>query len=233
MDGSQYTFDSLPRVIGATLGIVCLVLLVAFRSLLVPIRAVLCLVWMLVVTFGSAVLIYQDGALEGLGMGSFAPSEGAIFWMSPCIAFSIVVGLGLDYGERRRPQNRLRLRAAAASALALPLPSHPGISRADVFFMESAVEFYDEGYSGKQAVLKALEQTGNIICVAGVIMFLSFGALIVGKTAALNQIGYLMCVSVLLDCFVTTKLIIPAAMALIPDKWNFYPRVPTRALVKA
>ena len=83
MDGSQYTFDSLPRVIGATLGIVCLVLLVAFRSLLVPIRAVLCLVWMLVVTFGSAVLIYQDGALEGLGMGSFAPSEGAIFWMSP------------------------------------------------------------------------------------------------------------------------------------------------------
>ena len=99
--------------------------------------------------------------------------------------------------------------------------------------MESVIEFYDEGYSGKQAVVKALEQTGNIICVAGVIMFLAFGALVLGVTPSLNQIGYLLCLGVLLDCFVTTKLIIPAAMALIPDKWNFYPRVPTRALVKA
>jgi hypothetical protein len=39
MDASGQTFGSLPLVMGATLAIVCLVLLVAFRSLLVPIRA--------------------------------------------------------------------------------------------------------------------------------------------------------------------------------------------------
>ena len=32
-----------------------------------------------------------------LGAPPLEPHNGALFWMSPCIAFSIVVGLGLDY----------------------------------------------------------------------------------------------------------------------------------------
>jgi len=191
MDAATDTFNSLPRVVGVTLGIVCIVLLVAFRSAFMPLRAVLCLVWMLVVTFGSAAGIYQDGALEGVGWGSLEPVAGGLFWMSPCIAFSIVVGLGLDY---------------------------------DIFFMESVAEFYDEGYDSKTAVVKGLEQTGNVICVAGLIMFLAFGPLVLGDSPTLNQIGYLLCIGVLLDCFVTTKVIIPSAMALVPGDGNFWPR---------
>ena len=44
-------------------------------------------------------LIYQDGTLQGLHWGSMAPGGdgGAIFWLSPCMSLSIVVGLGLDY----------------------------------------------------------------------------------------------------------------------------------------
>ena len=45
-----------------------------------------------------------------------------------------------------------------------------------------------------------------------------------GNSAALNQIGYLLIVGVLIDCFVTTKLIIPCAMALLPYDLNFWPR---------
>ena len=83
-----------------------------------------------------------------MGARDYAPSsmsveasrrDGAMNWMSPCIAFSIVVGLGLDY---------------------------------DIFLMESVVEAYDEGASEKQAVVHALDATGAIICVAGVIMTL-------------------------------------------------------------
>ena len=40
----------------------------------------------------------------------------------------------------------------------------------------------------------------------------------------LNQIGYMLCMGVLLDCFVTTKVIIPCAMALMPGDGNFWPR---------
>jgi len=191
MDGAHDTFEALPLVVGATLCIVCVVLLVAFQSILVPIRAVLCLVWMLIVTFGSALLVYQQGALEGLHVGFVSPTGGALFWMSPCISFSIVVGLGLDY---------------------------------DIFLMESAVEFWDHGASAREAVVMALDATGNIICLAGVIMTLAFGALLIGSSSCLNQIGYLLIVGVLIDCFITTKVIIPCAMTLLPYDLNFWPR---------
>ena len=36
------------------------------------------------------------------------------------------------------------------------------------------------------------------------------------------------CLGVLIDCFVTTKVIIPALMALIPTSANFWPRKPPR-----
>jgi len=96
MDGAAYTFAALPRMVGVTLGIVCLVLGAAFRSALVPLRAVLCLVWMLCLVFGAAVAVYQLGLLQRLGWSPLQPSGGDLFWMSPCIAFAVVVGLGPD-----------------------------------------------------------------------------------------------------------------------------------------
>ena len=84
-------------MVGVTLGIVCLVLGAAFRSALVPLRAVLCLVWMLCLVFGAAVAVYQLGLLQRLGWSPLQPSGGDLFWMSPCIAFAVVVGLGPDY----------------------------------------------------------------------------------------------------------------------------------------
>ena len=63
-----------------------------------PLRAVVCLLWMLGLTFGLAVFVFQDGALNWTGIPQLsARSDGAMNWMSPCIAFSVVVGLGLDY----------------------------------------------------------------------------------------------------------------------------------------
>jgi len=190
MDGAAQTFASFPLMVGVTLIIVCVVIGLAFRSIMVPVRAVVCIIWMLAIVFGAAVFIYQNGALNWLGLAAFQPQGGALFWMSPCIAFSIVVGLGLDY---------------------------------DVFFTESVIEAYDKGASAKEAVVSALAHTGNIICAAGVIMAIAFGALLFGSSA-LNQIAFLLCFGVLIDCFITTKFIIPAICALLSTKANFWPR---------
>jgi len=193
MDAASATFAMLPKMTAVILSIVCLVVAFSFRSVLLPLRAVLCLLWMLVVTFGAAVYVYQGNVLAFLGWGPLMMRGGdALYWMSPSIAFAMVVGLGLDY---------------------------------DVFFMESVVELYDEGYSPKESVLLALEQTGGIVSAAGVIMVFAFGALVIGSTPGLNQIGFALCLSVLIDCFVTTKVIIPCFMALIPGRANFWPRV--------
>lgn len=105
MDGAAHTFASFPLMILVTLLIVTVVIGAAFRSVLVPIRAVVCIVWMLAIVFGAALFIYQKGALKWLGITAFSPDGDALFWMSPCIAFSIVVGLGLDY-DVGTPQTR-------------------------------------------------------------------------------------------------------------------------------
>jgi len=190
MDGAAQTFASFPLMVAVTLLIVCVVIGLSFRSVMVPVRAVVCIIWMLALVFGAAVFIYQSGALEWLGLAAFKPMGGALFWMSPCIAFSIVVGLGLDY---------------------------------DVFFTESVMENYDKGLSARDAVVAALAHTGNIICAAGIIMAIAFGALLFGSPA-LNQIAFLLVFGVLVDCFITTKVIIPAICALFSTKANFWPR---------
>jgi len=93
----------------------------------------------------------------------------------------------------------------------------------DIFLMDSVMEHWQSGKDGKSAVVTSLDQAGTIISAAGVIMFLAFGALLASTTPVLNQIGFMLCVGVLLDCFVTTKVTIPCLMALVPDDANFWP----------
>ena len=87
-----------PFSTNGTLFIVAIVLGGAFGSLLVPLRAVVCICWMLIIVFGAAVLVYQDELLRGLHWPALGfAGSGANSWMAPCVAFSILVGLGLDY----------------------------------------------------------------------------------------------------------------------------------------
>mmetsp|Transcript_3825 Transcript_3825/g.11928 ORF Transcript_3825/g.11928 Transcript_3825/m.11928 type:complete len:1069 (-) Transcript_3825:64-3270(-) len=191
MDGAQYTLRRMPYVGLAIAAIVCIILGGSFGTALIPVRAVICIVWMLVVTFGASVMVYQLGYLEGLGIQALSPSSGqALFWISPSVAVAVLVGLGLDY---------------------------------DIFLMDSVMEHWQSGEDGKSAVVTSLDQAGTIISAAGVIMFLAFGALLASTTPVLNQIGFMLCVGVLLDCFVTTKVTIPCLMALVPDDANFWP----------
>jgi uncharacterized membrane protein YdfJ with MMPL/SSD domain len=191
MDGAQYTLRRMPYVGLAIAAIVCIILGGSFGTALIPVRAVICIAWMLVVTFGASVMVYQLGYLEGLGIQALSPSSGqALFWISPSVAVAVLVGLGLDY---------------------------------DIFLMDSVMEHWQSGKDGKSAVVTSLDQAGTIISAAGVIMFLAFGALLASTTPVLNQIGFMLCVGVLLDCFVTTKVTIPCLMALVPDDANFWP----------
>mmetsp|Transcript_66403 Transcript_66403/g.110398 ORF Transcript_66403/g.110398 Transcript_66403/m.110398 type:complete len:867 (+) Transcript_66403:140-2740(+) len=196
MDSAEETFRGFPLMLGVTLGVVFLVIGLAFRAVLVPIRAVICIVWMLTLVFGITIAVYQMGVLSGLQLHFFSPYGGALFWISPCIALPVMIGLGLDY---------------------------------DVFFIESVVEHYDQGATSNEAVLRALQHTGGIISAAGIIMVLAFGALLIGSTPALNQIGFMLVIAVLVDCFLTTKIIIPSIMAAVEavckSQANFWPRV--------
>ena len=76
----------------------------------------------------------------------------------------------------------------------------------DIFLMDSVMEHWQEGKDARSAVIAALDQAGTIISAAGIIMFLAFSAMLASTTPMLNQVGFMLCVGVLLDCFVTTKV---------------------------
>lgn len=78
MDGAQYTLRRMPLVALAIAGIVFIVLGGSFGAFLIPLRAVLCIAWMLIVTFGASVMVYQFGYLRFLGLSALAPSSGQV-----------------------------------------------------------------------------------------------------------------------------------------------------------
>ena len=89
-------YASFPRVVGATLGVVFVLLSLSFKSLLVAARSVLCLALTLSFAFGCCVLIYQDHSLS-IDFLTTRTADRGVSWLAPLLCFTIVVGLGLDY----------------------------------------------------------------------------------------------------------------------------------------
>ncbi|GGF91251.1 MMPL family transporter [Paenibacillus abyssi] len=90
---NQEIFDEIYQKVGYSLALILgatyLILFIAFRSVLIPLKAILMNVLSLCATFGIIVWIFQDG-LFGLD-----PTSIALF--IPIFIFSIVFGLSTDY----------------------------------------------------------------------------------------------------------------------------------------
>ena len=94
VDVSRYLGDRLPIFIGAVLGLSFLLLLMVFRSVLVPVKAVVMNLLSIAASYGVIVAIFQWGWFAGvLGVHSTGPIEPFI----PMMMFAIVFGLSMDY----------------------------------------------------------------------------------------------------------------------------------------
>jgi putative drug exporter of the RND superfamily len=93
-DFAEYVADRLPIFVGAVLLLSFLLLMVVFRSLLVPLKAVIMNLLSIGAAFGVVVAVFQWGWGAGLiGVGRSAPVEA---W-APVFVFAIVFGLSMDY----------------------------------------------------------------------------------------------------------------------------------------
>jgi RND superfamily putative drug exporter len=84
----------LPLVISLVLGGTLIVLFISFRSVLVPIKAVVLNLLSVVGAFGAVVLVFQDGI--GASLIGVTPADG-LFPAVPILVFCIVFGLSMDY----------------------------------------------------------------------------------------------------------------------------------------
>ena len=94
VDFAKVLGDKLPLFITAVVGLSFLLLLVAFRSLLVPLTAAAMNLLAAGASFGLVVAIFQWGwGSEALGIGKGAPIEA---W-APVMFFAVLFGLSMDY----------------------------------------------------------------------------------------------------------------------------------------
>lgn len=94
IDMSKKLNDAIPVFAGVIVGLAFILLLFVFRSILVPLKAVLGFVLSLMATLGFTTFVMQDGFLSGLfGIDSTGP----ILAFLPVITIGLLFGLAIDY----------------------------------------------------------------------------------------------------------------------------------------
>ncbi|MCZ4121509.1 MMPL family transporter [Streptomyces sp. H39-S7] len=93
-DFASVIVGKLPLFVGAVVGLGCLLLLLAFRSIGIPLKAAAMNVAAVASSFGIVVAIFQWGwGSELLGLGAAGPIEPFL----PVIMVSVLFGLSMDY----------------------------------------------------------------------------------------------------------------------------------------
>ncbi|GLW56334.1 MMPL family transporter [Kitasatospora phosalacinea] len=93
-DFADVLISKLPLFIGIIVGLGCLLMMVAFRSLLVPLIGVAMNLLTMGVAFGAIVAVFQWGwGSEALGVGAAGPVEA----FAPVMIIAILFGLSMDY----------------------------------------------------------------------------------------------------------------------------------------
>ncbi|MEV5443915.1 MMPL family transporter [Streptomyces sp. NPDC052644] len=93
-DFAQVIVGKLPLFVGAVIALGCLLLLLAFRSIGIPLKAAAMNVAAVASAFGIVVAVFQWGwGSELLGLGRAGPIEPFL----PVIAVSVLFGLSMDY----------------------------------------------------------------------------------------------------------------------------------------
>lgn len=93
-DASSALYGRFPIVIGIILAATFLMLMVLFRSILIPLKAVVLNLLSVLAAYGLLVVVFQ----EGLGETVFDfTSSGTVNWITPVLLFAILFGLSMDY----------------------------------------------------------------------------------------------------------------------------------------
>jgi RND superfamily putative drug exporter len=94
IDVSDRLADVLPVYVATVLGLSLIVLLLVFRSLMVPVMATLGFLLSIAATFGLTTAVFQWGWLQGLiGIDATAP----VVSLLPIIITGVLYGLAMDY----------------------------------------------------------------------------------------------------------------------------------------
>jgi RND superfamily putative drug exporter len=200
IDFSHVLTDKLPLFIAVVVLLAFVLLMVVFRSLLVPLVASVMNLLSVGAALGALNVVFNWGwGSSLLGLSGTGPIDAFV----PVVMFSVLFGLSMDYEVflvSRMQEEWHHLHQTQTGKLAA---------------------------LGRQATLRnhlavALGQakTGRIISAAASIMIVVFGSFLLGGHRILQEFGFGLGFSVLIDALIIRSLLVPALMHLIgPANW--------------
>lgn len=91
----------------------------------------------------------------------------------------------------------------------------------DIFLVSRIREEVYRGKSEEAAIEQAVESTGTIITLCGLVMASAFGSMMISGTIMLKEFGFVLCLAILLDATLMRLVIVPSIMVLL-KKYNWW-----------
>ncbi|HDH26191.1 MAG TPA: MMPL family transporter, partial [Actinobacteria bacterium] len=194
VDFLEQTGTYTPIVFLFVLGLSFVLLTVAFRSIVIPAKAIVMNLLSVGAAYGLVVAFFQAGVGPGW-VKSIAASLGfrqveVIEAFIPLFMFSVLFGLSMDY---------------------------------HVFLLSRIKERFDVTRDNAESVAYGLRNTGSLITGAALIMLGVFGGFAAGRLAPLQQMGFGLGVAVLLDATIVRTVVVPASMKLLGSRNWYFP----------
>ncbi|MEM4729662.1 MAG: MMPL family transporter [Thermoplasmata archaeon] len=91
----------------------------------------------------------------------------------------------------------------------------------NIFLITRVREEVGRGRTHEEAIQRAVERTGGIITICGLIMAGAFGSMMLSTLGLLQQFGFALFLAILLDTFVIRIYLMPAILKLA-GRWSWY-----------
>ncbi|WP_232680065.1 MMPL family transporter [Nocardioides sp. R-C-SC26] len=184
------------------IGVMLVLLFIAFGSLVLPIKAVLMNTLSITAAFGVVTWIFSDGHLSDL-LG-FSP-QGFLDLTNPIVMLAILFGLSMDYEVFLLSRVREQWDRSAGDPELVADPAR-----------RNAV-----------AVATGVQKTGRIITSAALLLGVVIGAFGMSGIVFMKMLGIGMLVALLVDATIVRALLVPATMKLL-GAWNWWAPGPLR-----
>ena len=177
-----------PLVIAFVIITAYIILVVMYRSLILPAIAVVLNLLAVGAAYGILVQVFQEGwLLEGI---LDFEATGIIESWLPLLVFAITFGISMDYLT---------------------------------FAMGRVQELYRRGYSTEDAILMGVRDGFGIVFSAAAIMVAVATVFAFTRSIALQQFGFALALTVLLDATIILIVVLPAMMRLAHDRLWYLP----------
>jgi RND superfamily putative drug exporter len=91
----------------------------------------------------------------------------------------------------------------------------------DILLTTRIREEVSKGKNDKEAIVEAVERTGKVITICGIIMAGTFATMMLSSTALLQQFGFALAFAILLDATIVRIYLVPAIMVLL-EGYNWW-----------